>query len=142
MTAMIPTIESSPRMHLPYRQHKESKLKLSLEISESDGVTLVHCKGRITYRNEAAELSATVGALLSRTRYLVLDLSGVERIDSAGLGELVVLYMQTRACHCAFKLAAPRPEIWELLQLTNLTSVLEVGATVEEAIVSFRDRVA
>lgn len=141
---MNPTIEylSSPRMHLPYRQHKESKLKLNLEISESDGVTVVHCRGRITYRNEAAQLSATVAGLLARSRHIVLDLRGVERIDSAGLGELVVLYMRTRASHCSFVLAAPRPEIWELLQLTNLTSVLEVCATVEKAIASFRERVA
>ena len=133
---------SRPQGQLPYRQKKESKLKLHVEISECDGVTLVHCWGRITYRNEAAALSERVAELLPLTRHLVLDLSGVEMIDSAGLGELVVLFMRTQASRCGFKLAAPRPEIQELLQLTNLTSVMEICPTVSEAVLSFREPVA
>jgi len=101
-------------------------LKLNLEISESDGVTLVHCKGRITYRNEAAELSATVGALLSRTRYLVLDLSGVERSTAPD-------WANSWFCTCRprlplrFQAGRSASEIWELLQLTNLTSSLKLA---------------
>ena len=73
---------------------------------------------------------------------MVLDLSGVDAIDSAGLGELVMLYMRTKASQCELRLAAPRPEIWDLLHLTNLTSVLQVCSTVNEAIHSLRERVA
>jgi anti-sigma B factor antagonist len=115
---------------------KESKVKLRLEVRDCDGVTLVHCIGRITYRNEAATLSKTVIGLLPRARCLVLDLGGLECIDSAGLGELVVLYMRTRASDCSFKLASPRKEILELLQLTNLTSMLEVFPTISEALLA------
>jgi anti-sigma B factor antagonist len=110
-------------------------VKLHLQISNCGGVAVVHCHGRITYRNEASLLSITVADLLPRARYLVLDLSGVEKIDSAGLGELVVLYMRTQASQCVFKLAAPRREIMDLLQLTNLTSILQVFPTVGEAMV-------
>jgi anti-sigma B factor antagonist len=109
--------------------------ELHLEIRNCDGVAVVHCSGHIMYRNEASLLSITVTDLLPRTRYLVLDLSGVEKIDSAGLDELVVLYMQTPASQCVFKLATPRREILDLLQLTNLTSILQVLPTVGEAIV-------
>src|SRR6266568_6165933 len=99
----------------PYGQPKESKVKLHLEVGECDGVTLVRCQGRITYRTEAAELSERVIAVLPFTHCVVLDLSGVERIDSAGLGALVVLHMRSQASKCAMRLAAPRPQIKELL---------------------------
>src|SRR6478672_9814708 len=82
---------------------KDCKVKLHLQVSNCAGVAVVRCHGRITYRNEARLLSMAVTDLLPRTRYLVLDLSGVEKIDSAGLGELVVLYMRTQASQCRFK---------------------------------------
>jgi anti-sigma B factor antagonist len=124
------------RLKSCYMRPKESKVRLRLEVHECDGVTLVHCTGRITYRNEAASLSKTVIGLLPGARCLVLDLGGVECIDSAGLGDLVVLYMRTRASDCSFKLASPRKEILELLQLTNLTSLLEVFPSVGEALLA------
>src|SRR5579864_2789324 len=36
--------------------HKESKLKLSLETRNRGDVIVVHCQGRIVYRDEAAAL--------------------------------------------------------------------------------------
>src|SRR5579864_898052 len=43
---------------------KESKLKLSLETRNHGGVIIVHCQGRIVYRDEAAALSRMVGEIL------------------------------------------------------------------------------
>ena len=109
-------------------------MKLSLEIRTHEDVTVVYCQGRIAYGEEAATLSVKVAELLARTRYLVLELSGVEMIDSAGLGELVVLFMWSQAAGCCLKLAAAPRHIRELLELTNLTSVLEIHPTLEGAV--------
>ena len=46
--------------------HKESKLKLSLETRNRGEVVIVHCQGRIVYRDEAAALSRLVGEALAR----------------------------------------------------------------------------
>ena len=54
---------------------KESKLKLSLETRNHGDVIIVHCQGRIVYRDEAAALSRLVGEVLQHTSKLVLDLS-------------------------------------------------------------------
>jgi len=40
---------------------KEPKLKLSLETRNRGDVIVVHCQGRIVYRDEAAALSRLVG---------------------------------------------------------------------------------
>src|SRR5207248_2415499 len=68
-------------------QDKERKLKLNLEIRSADDVTIVHCYGRIVYRDEAVQLSEKIAGLLPYTRQLVLDLSGVEMMDSTGMRE-------------------------------------------------------
>jgi len=69
-------------------------------------------------RSVAADsLSAAgkVAELLPGARQLVLELSAVEMIDGAGLGELVVIHRWTRANNCPIKLAGPSNRILELL---------------------------
>ncbi len=58
-------------------QQKESKLKLSLETRNRGDVMIVHCQGRIVYRDEAAALSRVVSEILDNGGKVVLDLSGV-----------------------------------------------------------------
>ena len=86
-------------------EYKELKLKLSLETRNRGDVIIVHCQGRIVYRDEAAALSRVVGEVLQQARKLVLDLSGVSSMDSAGIGELALLQTwaqgQQRKLKCA-----------------------------------------
>ena len=72
-------------------------MKLSLETRHLGDVIVVHCEGRIVYRDEAAALTRVATAALQNTREVVLDLEGVQRIDSAGLGELVLDPMAAEA---------------------------------------------
>lgn len=111
-------------------------MKLSLAVKETREITVVHCRGRLVYRNEAAALSGRLSEILPRTRQLVLDLSGVESIDGAGLGGLVALMNTAHATGGMVKLAAPRKWVRNLLQLTNLSSLFEIYPTLEDALVS------
>ncbi len=140
--SQISTLAFWPLCNPFSNQDKESKLKLSLEIRATEDITVVHCRGRIVYRDEAAALSDKVAGLLPRTRRLVLELSAVDMIDGAGLGELAVILMWAQAGGCSVKLAAPSDRIRKLLVLTNLTSVLEIYPTLDDAILSFRGQVA
>ena len=121
---------------------KESKLKLRVEIQALDDVTVVSCRGRIAYRDEAVELSGKIAGLLPYTRQLVLELSEVEMMDSAGLGELALMLTWARATGCAIKLAAPNKRVRQLLQLTNLDSVFEIHPRLEEAVLAFGGQLA
>jgi anti-sigma B factor antagonist len=117
---------------------KEPTLKLNLKIYEDGDATVLHCAGRIVYREEAAALSRKVMGVLSHTRQLVVDLSAVEMIDSAGLGELVAVLKLARASQSTVKLAAPSRRVHALLKLTNLSSLFEIHRTTEEALDSLR----
>jgi anti-anti-sigma factor len=118
-------------------QTKESTLKLSLETRNCGDVMIVHCQGRIVYRDEAAALSRLVAELLQNGGKVVLDLSGVTAIDNAGIGELAFLYTWARSQNADLKLAGPTPFVRDLLDLTNLDSVLEIHPDVHEALAAF-----
>lgn len=109
-------------------------MKLSLETRRSGDVIIIHCEGRIVYREEAAALSRVVGEALQDTREVILDFEGVHSIDSAGLGELVLAHMSAEGQGKTVKLSGARPHVRELLELTNLTSVFEMYPSLEEAI--------
>jgi len=122
-----------------FLSEKEPKLKLSLETRNRGDIIVVHCQGRIVYRDEAAALSRLVGEVLQHTGKLVLDLSGVSSMDSAGIGELALLETWAREKGAALKCAGPNELVRTLLDLTNLDTVLEVHPSIDEALESFRD---
>ena len=117
-------------------------MKLDLEVIAHESVTIVRCKGRITYRDEATALSAKIAELVLHTRHVVLEMSGVEMIDSAGLGELLVAQMSGQITGCAVKLASPGKRVRHLLDLTNLSSVFEIHPTLQDALASCRAQAA
>lgn len=114
-------------------------MKLSLETVNCGDVFIVHCEGRIVYRDEAAALSRVVGEILQNANKLVLDLSGVTAMDSAGIGELALLQTWAQKRNVAFKCAEPNLLVRNLLELTNLESVLDVRPTLAAALESFRE---
>jgi anti-sigma B factor antagonist len=116
---------------------KESKLKLSLETRNRGEVMIVHCQGRIVYRDEVAALSRLAGEVLENSGKVVLDLSGVSSIDSAGIGELALLQTWAQSRNTDLKFASPSPLVSELLDLTNLDSVLDIYPSLSEALTAF-----
>jgi anti-sigma B factor antagonist len=122
-----------------FEMNKEPKLKLSLETRNHGDVIIIHCQGRIVYRDEAAALSRLVGEVIESTSKLVLDLSGVSSMDSAGIGELALLQTWAQERNVEFKCAGPNQLVQTLLGLTNLDSVVEVHPSVGSALASFRE---
>jgi anti-sigma B factor antagonist len=131
-------ISAQPHIPAAFEHTKELKLKLSLETRNSGDVIIVHCQGRIVYRDEAAALSQLVAQVLPQARKLVLDLSGVSAMDSAGIGELALLQTWAQDSNVSLKWAGPNAMVRTLLDLTNLDSVLEIHPSLDEALQSFR----
>ena len=113
---------------------KENSLSLSLESSRLGDAIVLHCKGRIVFREEVLKLSQVAGESIEAAGLVILDLKGVSAIDSAGLGEMVALHMWARGHGRALKVTGLSSRIRHLLELTNLTSVFEIYATEEEAL--------
>jgi anti-anti-sigma factor len=118
---------------------QESNLKLTLEQRNLGDVMIIHCQGRIVYRDEAAALSRVVAQVLQHAHKLVLDLSGVSSMDSAGIGELALLQARAQDRNVSLKCAGPNSLVRNLLDLTNLDSVIEIHSSVSDALESFRE---
>ena len=117
-------------------------MKLGLENRPIGDVAVLHCTGRFTYRDEAAAFSQKIAELLPHTRQIIVDLSGLEAVDSAGLGELVVVHMWAKASGCSLKLAGANPRVQQLFELTNLVSVFEIHSALDDALRSFQPKAA
>jgi anti-sigma B factor antagonist len=128
-----------PQGMAAFALHKEPELKLSLETRNHGDVIIVHCQGRIVYRDEAAALSRVVGEILQETSKVVLDFSGVTSMDSAGIGELALLQTWAQERNADLKCANPNSLVRTLLDLTNLDTVIEVHASLGSALDSFRE---
>ena len=86
--------------------------------------TVVQCTGRLTIEH-TDKLKAHVRSLMPNAKGIIIDLQSVDRMDSAGLGALVALYISAKKANCEFLLANYNQSIKALLGLTNLLSVFE-----------------
>ena len=80
---------------------------------------------------------AVVEALSTGHQSIVVNLLDVSRIDAAGLGELVRALTTVRAHGGDLKLVVRCGTVRELLERTNLTAVLPVYASPDDAAASF-----
>lgn len=103
-----------------------------------DGITVMDCDGRIVFGEESAALRDSVKSLINQNNKIVLNLGGVNYIDSGGLGTLVALYTTARAAGGAIHLANLTQRVGDLLQVTKLLTVFEVFESVDDAVQSFR----
>lgn len=69
---------------------------------------------------------------------LVLDFSNVEQCSSSALGKLVVLQRKALAMGARLRVCNVRPEIFEVLAITQLTKILDVKDSLDSALASLR----
>jgi anti-anti-sigma factor len=112
----------------------KKKLTLSLEAEPSSNAIVLHCKGRIIFRSEAQTFSTIVAEVLPSARRMVVDLAGIDSVDSGGLGELMLTHMWAEAAGYTLKFASPRKSVLDLFEITNVVSVFDVYASVPQAI--------
>ena len=105
---------------------------LNIRIERSGEMATLHCAGRIMAGSSLAALRQAVLCQLDR-RSIALDLSGVDRIDAAGLGELVFLHTCTNGLGTELRLVGPSARVAEVLELTNLSSVFTIAPAAEPA---------
>lgn len=111
---------------------------MKLSTRTVDGILVVDCSGRIIFGEESASLRDTLRDLIPQNKKIILNLSGVNYIDSGGLGTLVALYTSARNNGSSIKLANLTQRVGDLLQVTKLLTVFDVYDSEERALESFR----
>ncbi len=93
---------------------------LTVTVKDSDDGVVLQCQGSIVRGHETAVLCAAVG---QRGRNVILDLTGVDAIDAAGIGALVSL----QASGIYLTLLHPTAPVREVLRVTQVESIFEIA---------------
>lgn len=112
-------------------------MSLALESRHCGSVYIVRCAGRIVTGEESAVLEEALKRGLREFIRVVLNVSGVNRVDSTGMGLMVRFLWHTRTRGGDLCLAVPTPIVTDLLEMTRLSAVFRVYPDEEAAIVSF-----
>ena len=97
---------------------------LSLHTEVADAAIVVRCSGRLTIETSPLLKTEVKAMILSRPR-VILDLTDLSYMDSAGLGALVGLYVTAKGAKCELELVNLGPRVRQLLSLTNVLSLFE-----------------
>jgi len=117
-------------------------MELQLHVARYANVAVIRCQGRIVFGQEVDDLRLAVLSLLKETNHVVLQLQGVQQIDSEGLAALVGLFISARNRGGELKLAELSPKSRELLRVTRLDEVFGSYKSEQEAIAAFGAKAA
>ena len=112
-------------------------MALSLTSRFCGNVYIIQCKGRIVTGEETKSLQETIDHGAREFSRIVLTLSAIDRMDSTGLGLLVLYSARMRKLGGDVRLAAPPKFVVDLIHLTRLSGILLTYETEEEAMLSY-----
>jgi anti-sigma B factor antagonist len=108
---------------------------VDLSTRECGGHVVVALRGELDIA-DAAEIAARLAAVAASEPQIIVDLSGLEFIDSCGVAALARGRRHARHAGGDLLLAAPRPLVLRVLAMTRLADGFCVHATVDEAAAS------
>ena len=98
--------------------------ELALRTDKHGDETIVYGSGRITIAT-ASLLQKTIRYLIPETKRILLDLTNVTYIDSAGIGAMVSVYLSASKAQCDLKAVNAQPRVRDLFEITKLRAVFE-----------------
>jgi anti-sigma B factor antagonist len=111
---------------------------MKLTTSQHGTVTVIALQGNLMGGPDATALNAALHGLVDGgTRHAVLDLAGVEFMNSSGLSLLIGGATIMKNAGGGLKLARASAKISSLIKITKLSGVFENFPSVEAAIGSF-----
>jgi anti-sigma B factor antagonist len=112
-------------------------VNFSVSVRQSDGISLVDVNGKLT-SFETRAFQQMINALLKQGHTnIVLNLTGLEYLDSSGIGELVRNYMSVVKKGGAMKVVGLAPKVEAILRVTQLYQVFPEFPDEASALESF-----
>lgn len=118
---------------------------INLYISErrAGDVTILDLKGRLRVGGNAVALHRSIRSLILEKKLLILlDLAGVDFIDSCGLGELVASQVSVEKKGGQLKLVGLTETLRELFTVTRLSTAFHIFETEADAIQGFAEHIS
>jgi anti-sigma B factor antagonist len=109
----------------------------SIKVREAGTVSLLDVSGRLTSFETGALRDFVLRLLKQGRRDIVLNLSGLEYLDSSGIGELARVYVTVVKQNGQMKVVGLSSKIEEILKITQLYQVFPEFPDEEAALKSF-----
>lgn len=101
-------------------------MELNVSTSSQGGHAVVTATGELDLYTAPRLQAALAGLLREQVDRVVVDLSGVEFCDSTGMNVLLAAMKRLKEQGGTFELAAPRPAVKRILQVTGLDTVFSI----------------
>ncbi|NEA23348.1 STAS domain-containing protein [Actinomadura bangladeshensis] len=101
-------------------------VELNVSTASQGGHAVVTATGELDLYTAPRLQAALAGLLREQVTRIVVDLSGVEFCDSTGMNVLLSAMKRLKEQGGALELAAPRPAVRRILQVTGLDTVFTV----------------
>jgi anti-sigma B factor antagonist len=132
-----------PRVNPPLRyacRHtgEPSPVILEADFEPVDLTTAVfRLTGHMSHGTRLHEVESKISEVANQGIHkLILDLSGVEFLDSAGLGVLILLNANMKVRGGQLRLVAPAAKVLEVIKMTHTDSILKIDRNLEAALAS------
>jgi anti-anti-sigma factor len=112
-------------------------MSVELDSKHFDQMTVISIAGSIDALTAAAVTKYFKQELEGGHPRIVVDLSGVDFMSSAGLRALLAALKQSRQMSGDLCLAAAKPGVERVLKMSGFTSILRTYTTVDEAMAHF-----
>ena len=113
-------------------------MPLEFHQREHEGVAFIDLKGRLTVGDEASQFREYLGKTLAAgASNIILNMQGVDYVDSTGLGALVMVFPTQQRSGGKIKLLNLARRQIELLVMTKLATVFEIFDDEQDAVNSF-----
>ena len=110
---------------------------IDINVTDHDQATLVQVSGRV-YSMNADQFGEALNTQIDDGKiYLVLDLSSVEYMSSAGLREIVTTLKKAKKAQGDLRIAQPSQRVREVLEMAGLDTIFKIFETQDEAFGSF-----
>jgi anti-sigma B factor antagonist len=136
--ASVRPVSSLPGARLPLRTRRTREyggfVDLTLSTRTQGDRTIVEVAGEIDVYTAPKLRERLVDLVTAGNYHLIVDMEGVEFLDSTGLGVLVGGLKRVRAHDGSLRLVCTQERILKIFRITGLTKVFPIHSTVEEAV--------
>jgi anti-sigma B factor antagonist len=113
-------------------------MSAKINVRHVEGVTVLEVSGRIVLGEGGIAFRDSIqNVLRTDTKKIVVDLGGVNYMDSSGLGELTNAYTSAKARGCDVRLAGLTRRLDNLMLITKLATVFDIYSDEAEAVAAF-----
>jgi anti-anti-sigma factor len=102
------------------------------------GIVVLEMTGRFLMGPDCRQVESAVEEHIALDqKSFIFDLSGIEHVDSAAVGQIVKSYSRLKKCGGTLRLAGVKGMVDGVLKLTQVNKVIEVYPTAQEAAKDF-----